>query len=492
MAKEIELKLAFPPAARASILAHPLLANAPRMGPEKTLINTYFDTPGMALSARRIALRTRKSGNEWLQTVKCAADSFGGLSSRPEWEQAFSGEFDFSAIEADAPRKLLEKHRATIVPLFTTNFRRETLLLTPCPGVRVLVMVDTGEISANGNQEQISELELELESGTADDLLALACELAASLPLLAYDASKAARGYALFRRERAEAQKIPAPSFTAHCAPLDAFRQAAFGALSCWASNHHGAIDSDDPEFIHQLRLALRQLRNLIRLFAAALPTDFVEHWQACLREEAQHLGEVRDLDVLCDETLLAAREGDSDQRLSALIEHAEHTRQQAHAQVRNELSQAGAGCLLLQLNRALHALPATESIKIQSLAKTALKTLHKQAQRKLANARSEQTSTALHELRISVKRLRHAQDCFQFLDTSQSQLATAHQLARLQNQLGQLHDLDLSITCLNAWGQAHPGLREAIAFVTGWHAATSLKLRRRILPRCEKMLARS
>lgn len=491
MSTEIELKLVFPPAARAELLAHPLLAGAERVGSRKELINTYYDTPDLALSAQRVALRTRKSGTQWLQTVKCAAESVAGLSSRPEWEQAFSGEFDFAAVTAAAPRALLERHREAIVPLFSTDFQRDTLALSPREGVRILAMIDCGEISAAGRSERIHELELELVSGTADDLLALACELAASLPLLPYDPSKAARGYRLFRNQAETPLDATPPRLPLHGgAPLAAFRHAAFQALAAWSANLHGALNSADPEYVHQQRQALRSLRSLIRLFSAHLPKAFVSHWQSVLRSESRALDELRELDVLVDDILNDAREGDSDTRLPALFAHAEGCRQRARQQLQQKLAAPAAGLPLLELNRALHALPV--SAKQQSLAELAARArqnLHKKARQRLKQAVRTRQPASLHALRLAIKRLRHAQHCFSHADDKPAAHYTAR-LGRLLSRLGRLHDLSLAMPRLSDWAAADPALTEAVAFVAGWQAATSLKLRRTILPRCKKVLA--
>ena len=70
MSTEIELKLQLSPKAARQLAAHPLLAQLP---PQKQhLLNTYFDTPKLELHAKRIALRFRKKGWEWLCTVKSA------------------------------------------------------------------------------------------------------------------------------------------------------------------------------------------------------------------------------------------------------------------------------------------------------------------------------------------------------------------------------------------------------------------------------------
>ncbi|MFA5495731.1 MAG: CYTH domain-containing protein, partial [Porticoccaceae bacterium] len=104
MGTETELKLHLSRTALPALRRHPVLAAALRDGNARTLDNTYYDTPGLALRKNGIALRTRRHGRRWWQTVKRAAPATGGLSARPEWEQPYSDTFDFSAIDDGAVR----------------------------------------------------------------------------------------------------------------------------------------------------------------------------------------------------------------------------------------------------------------------------------------------------------------------------------------------------------------------------------------------------
>ena len=111
MSQEIKLKLSFPHRALGTLRKDPLLLAAPREGRSSLLDNTYYDTPELSLKAHKVAVRTRRIGRQWLQTVKCAAVSTGGLSQRPEWEQPYSDRFDFSAIDTPEVAKLLLRHQ---------------------------------------------------------------------------------------------------------------------------------------------------------------------------------------------------------------------------------------------------------------------------------------------------------------------------------------------------------------------------------------------
>ncbi|MDR0701375.1 MAG: CYTH domain-containing protein [Azoarcus sp.] len=197
MPLEIELKLAFPEQALPALLCHPLIAVAPREGEPGVLDNTYFDTPALTLKANRIALRLRSQGGETLQTVKGGAESSGGLTQRTEWEEPWQGQFDFSGIDDPKAAALLEQVRDDLVPVFNTCFKRDIRRFHPRNGARILIMIDTGVVTAGVRTAVISEVELELAAGETGDLRRLADMLQKDLPLIPEDVSKAERGYGL-------------------------------------------------------------------------------------------------------------------------------------------------------------------------------------------------------------------------------------------------------------------------------------------------------
>jgi inorganic triphosphatase YgiF len=202
MANEIELKLALPESAQRAFLRHPVLPTAAGRSTAQ-LVNIYYDTPDLALQKSGIAVRLRRRGRSWLQTVKCAGSSAGGLSARPEWETPYGGHFDFSGIDDEAVRGRLEKRSVLprLTPMFETSFRRTTWNFGD-----VLLMFDRGWIAADGRREAISELELELAGGGVDALFELAWTLAERLPLLPAPLSKAERGI------RLHLGTVPAPA----------------------------------------------------------------------------------------------------------------------------------------------------------------------------------------------------------------------------------------------------------------------------------------
>ena len=211
MAQETELKLNLSAQDLPRLRSHPLLA-APA-APQR-LLNTYFDTPDLALKARRMAVRERRAGEQWLLTVKTAGNSTGnstgGLSRRQEWEGPTTpGALDLAALVDDAALAAeLMALRPALQPLFATDFERQRWLVEH-HGARIEVALDQGHIHVPGTalSEALLELELELLEGPEAALLALAEALRASpsgpLALTPCDASKAQRGLALWQRARA-------------------------------------------------------------------------------------------------------------------------------------------------------------------------------------------------------------------------------------------------------------------------------------------------
>lgn len=210
MAQETELKLSLHPDDVPRLLGHPLLAAPPRT---EQLLNTYFDTPTLALKARRMAVRERQVGGHMLLTVKTAGTSVGGLSQRGEWEGPTQpGAMDFAALVDDpALAAMLGALAADLVPVFRTDFMRRSWLL-PHAGAVIEVALDEGHITVGHSpaapegtrSEPILELELELKSGPETALLDLARALeqdgapGGARWLLPSDLSKAQRGLALF------------------------------------------------------------------------------------------------------------------------------------------------------------------------------------------------------------------------------------------------------------------------------------------------------
>ncbi|WP_346308659.1 CYTH domain-containing protein [Limnohabitans sp.] len=202
METELKLSLSAPDLPR--LLTHPLLA---KDAGTQRLLNTYFDTPNLALQQRRMAVRERLGGEQWLLTVKTAGQSQNGLSRRQEWEGPTTpGALQFDTLVGDAALAAeLMALRPTLRALFCTDFQRQRWVMVH-EGAQIEVALDQGQIHVPGTplNEPLLELELELLSGPEEALMALANVLRQTpqgpVTLTPSDASKAQRGMALWRR----------------------------------------------------------------------------------------------------------------------------------------------------------------------------------------------------------------------------------------------------------------------------------------------------
>lgn len=201
---ETELKLTLNAQDPPRLLAHPLLAGA---GGVQRLLNTYFDTPELALQQRRMAVRERLADAQWLLTVKTAGHSMGGLSRRQEWEGPTTpGALQFDMLVDDpALAADLMALRPSLQALFCTDFERQRWIIAHADA-QIEVALDQGRIHVPGTDltEPLLELELELLSGPESALMTLADVLRQTpqspLTLTPSDASKAQRGMALWER----------------------------------------------------------------------------------------------------------------------------------------------------------------------------------------------------------------------------------------------------------------------------------------------------
>jgi len=201
---ETELKLSLSEPELPRLLTHPLLT---KTGGTQRLLNTYFDTPDLALQQRRMAVRERLAGEQWLLTVKTAGQSQNGLSRRQEWEGPTTpGALQFDTLVNDAAlAEDLMRLRPYLRALFCTDFERQRWVIAHA-GAQIEVALDQGHIHVPGTDlsEPLLELELELLSGPEEALVALA-EVLRQTPqgpvmLVPSDASKAQRGMSLCAR----------------------------------------------------------------------------------------------------------------------------------------------------------------------------------------------------------------------------------------------------------------------------------------------------
>jgi inorganic triphosphatase YgiF len=498
--REIELKLRLPVAFAAAVPRHPLVMSAKRARARtEVLAATYFDTPDGRLAREGVALRIRRAGRRFVQTLKGPAtdEAGGGLAARAEYEWPLAPgsrlpPLDLAAIAATPFGKCVAKAagKADFGPRFVTDFRRTTIPLAFPDATSALLCVDVGEARALApapRRGAFCEVEIELESGDPARLFELALALADDLPLAIEARSKAERGYALV------AGSTPRPALARDVAlPARVDAAAALAAIvrNCLrqiGANADGLLDDDDPEWIHQMRVGVRRLRSCLSLARRLVPPAALGHLEDDLRWLGGTLSPARDLDVFLGETLPAMREAHRpaapavstiDAALDPLEAHARARLGSARQEARDAVASRrftrlvlGAGALAVAPRLGAPADSAEASDLAQPAAAFAARILarrHRRLARRVERLAS-MTPAERHRTRILAKRLRYATEFFAPLFPGRRARAYRNALAKLQATLGALNDAAVAAAlAAELGGPASPGA----AMFAGWAAA--------------------
>lgn len=484
MANEIELKLRVQSADLPQLRALLTKMAGGTRARQAKLTSLYFDTPHLCLRQAGAALRVRRVGRRWVQTLKGGGAVQGGMHVREEQEcLVTSASPDLSQLPAQALGLDWPKLAPQLVPVFSTVFQRSTWLMTD-QGNSIEVALDRGWVQAGAQQEEILELELELKAGPTAALYELALALAAQVPLAPDPVSKAERGYRLFQGWLLQPSKATPPMVHKKHTVEQAFLAILWNCLEQLQRNQRGVAEQSDPEFIHQARVALRRLRSVLSLFSAAVPRAAWQPWADELRWLVDTLGAARDWSVLDDELLapliafLQAR-----QPLAYLPRRVKAERRKAQREAQAAVLSPRYGVLVLNIARWLDAAGwrATASAEqlallenpIRPWAEHQLSRRHQQLQRRTRHL-ARLTDARRHRLRRTAKKLRYALEFFVTLYGNKAPRPYLAALTTLQAVLGTLNDN------VNALQQAtqlcaatrDPRCRAEAGILTGWSAS--------------------
>lgn len=484
MANEVELKLLIAQHDTERLLHHSVSETVVRreLLPQQ-LLSVYYDTPELDLKKHRTALRLRRSGNRWIQTVKTEGNVAGGLHERPEWENEITEDtVDFDVIPDPGIRKFFtdEKIRETLRPVFVTEFTRTSSLLEFASGDIVELSLDQGEIRAKEKQVPICEVELELKAGNSARLFELALALQETIPMKLENVSKAERGYRLIVPVSLVPVKAQTLEFSPELSASDAFVRIVQGELIHLQANEEGALQGEDPEFIHQMRVALRRMRSALSVFSDLIPREHSASLRAELRWLTEELDAARNWDVFVLDTLPPILTAFPDrQGLVLLKTESEELRQQQNARAREAITSSRYQRLLLQLGVWLCSQPWREDAKnddtvveesISAFASRVLPKWRKRLKRQgkhLASLSSEER----HQVRITAKKLRYAAEFFSSLYPHKRVRHYLDALAGVQEVLGALNDAATTLLLLDRVSAEEDAVAQqrALELVRGW-----------------------
>jgi CHAD domain-containing protein len=357
----------------------------------RSFVSTYHDTSDRRLGRLGITLRRRveKGVSRWQLKLPRAA---GRL------------ELERRAGPARVPvgiARLLEGvlHGTKLEEAATLQTRRTGKRATLDGGTVEAVLDEVALLDGRRAEDGFSELELELLDGDPKALDA------AERALLGAGAKEVEQRAKVMRYLGVEPRSAP----SADARAIDRVRARIEEQYLELLRHDPGVRVGDDPEDLHDLRVAARRLRALLRAADALL----VPEWSEPLRNELKwlggELGPARDLDVLLEHLRAdAAGLGDDEAPFDVVLHRLEGERAAARERLEAALTSERYRELLGALDAASRAPHARQlDAPLDELAHKEFKRLAKAVKR----LGDDPTDDALHRVRIKGKRARYASE---------------------------------------------------------------------------------
>ena len=463
--RETELRFQVPASARRTVEAAVATASAKRT----RLQAIYFDTPDRRLAAAGLALRLRKEGRRWVQTLKA-----GG----PYAMQRFEHNVDLPGIARGAgtaplrpdpalhngtqgglllERALAARNAERAPPLaesFRTDIQRWHRVVRARGGVIELAF-DQGHLVAGARRASICELEFELLRGQPGAVINVARRWVATHGLWLEVRSKGERGERLARTDSTPAgdlHKATPLRLEAGLAVDVAFRAVVANCLDHLLPNASEVASGEYvEEHIHQWRVGLRRLRTALRFFEGWTPLTNTA-WSEALAEVFEQLGTARDRDALTAAVVPDLREAgapwvDLPSTRDAVDPVALARSGSFNQTVLALLGLAAAGC---------EADAAEGAPDFAKLAVQRLDAWQRQVRRD-AKRFADLEDTRQHRLRRRIKRLRYAAEFVASLHPPKAVARYLGGLGPVQESLGRTNDVNVALALYRSMVDTRP-----------------------------------
>ena len=495
---EVELKFQVPARQRDAVDA---AVAGPAPVRRVRLQAAYFDTPQRTLAAAGLALRVRREGRRWVQTLKGAAeDGMTRLEHNvPISPTSSQVPLANPTLHAGTPAgdRLLALLQATpesaLAVLFRTDILRRSRLLSTPQGT-VELAFDEGRIVADDRTVAVCELEIELKNGSPLAVIDTARLWLPRHALWLDSRSKAERGDLLSRGlPMAPPRRLRPVRLRADMSGPEA-AQAVVRACAEQVVADASQIASDRyaVEHVHQLRVGLRRLRSGMKLLGL---TDAQPALEAAARSLFRQLGAVRDRDVQAGPMALQVQAAlDSTSEPPLILRWPSGPAGPSPATL---VRDAAAQAMLLDLlawcvtpvsngsaenGDADSAKVAGKSPKLRKLLARRLARWHRQITLE-AGRYAALGDDARHALRKRVKRQRYAVEFSASLFKRRDVRRYVRLLRDLQDRLGELNDVAMA---QQTWKE-HGGTDSTAWFVLGWLAARRDALLLQAQPACDR-----
>jgi CHAD domain-containing protein len=456
---------------------------------EHDVVDRYLDTRSGALARAGYGARLRRVGRRTLVTVKSIARRSapgrgrGALHDRLELEAPATRHLDPGHWPESPARALIEVSAGgePLHTLFTIEQHRRERDLLRDGGVVATLTLDAGVVRRFGRElGTIDALEIESTSAHPAEarrvLAAIAADVETVPKLRPEERSKEELAHAMVERAVAAAaapiRPPQKPGIGADDSLTAAGRKVLRMHLLRMLAAEPGARLGEGAEGVHKMRVATRRMRAAWRVFDGAFPPRVAKRNVAELREVAQALGAVRDLDVQL-ERLAAYRAGLASEEAKAALEPlvAEwRTNRNAARRELLDLLQGAAYDHFVTDYRALvdaaggttPAAPSAEpTTRVRDIAAGRIWRAYERLRAHDAGVPFAGVP-ALHALRIDGKRFRYTLEFLrEILPASVEPLVA--EVTRVQDHIGELNDSQIAAETTRAWLiDAAPGLTPA------------------------------
>jgi len=424
----------------------------------RRLADTYLDTADWRLYRAGFTLRVRRSGQSAEATLKSMASPSLGIRRRTELTQGFAGRTVDALMETEGPvsgrvRLIAGKH--SVGPLFEVKTLRRSFSLRSDGEAVGEIAIDRTTIPVldGGEPVRLKRVEVEVSDPEAPSVASFVEELRHKGGLQAATVSKFEAGLIALGGHPLPARGLE-PAAIQGSLTVGELAFAVLGAqFQELLQKEGGTRLGEDPEELHDMRVATRRLRAAMSLFAEALPVR-----AALLRDElnwaGQALGAVRDLDVQIETVHEWATESDEPDRgsLQDLEAVLARRREEARAQLLEVLDSRRYERLLAAMTGMLDRGPLRRSPAGRTPVVAAAPDLiqgHYRRVRKAGNRIDKGSGpTEYHRLRIRCKRLRYALEFLSIVYGGPTE-RLAKRLVRLQDLLGLHQDAQVAMTRL-------------------------------------------
>ncbi|EJN07925.1 hypothetical protein PMI42_07455 [Bradyrhizobium sp. YR681] len=484
-AGEIELKLLVDADRTAHFNAAPVIAaNARNKGARKHLKSVYYDTPERTLRRHGLSLRVRQSGTRFVQTVK--TDAADDPLRRGEWEASVpSLAPDLALAMPFIPEKLRSHLDARpLEAVFTADIHRHARMVD-LPSGTVEIAFDQGVLTAGDRSLPVSEIELELKSGSASTIYEIALRLAEHGAVKPSIRSKSVRGFDLAADTPPSVRRPRKLRLDASVTLDEAFATILRSCFLHLLQSLPAAEDGRNPEGVHQLRVALRRLRSALDLMRSVGALSNLDALRSEARWLAQDLSAARDWDVFQLETLpMIAKACPSVAGFDVLGQAAARRQSDAYRKAHHALDDRRCAVFLIGLGNWIETRGWRNDVAAEDLGqlaepavKFAQRVLSEQYAKVLKRGRrfKSLTTDELHRVRLATKRLRYLGEfLLPLFADRKSARKFSRRLAALQEELGAFNDMAVTSSLLDGLG-TEPDCAVAAAAIAGWQARAAV-----------------